>query len=46
VLHKTQGGFSNVFLVLAALAAGMLLASLFFPSRPSITQAQSAAATT
>jgi MFS family permease len=46
VLHKTEGGFSNVFLVLAALASGMLLASLFFPSRRSITQAQSAAAPT
>jgi MFS family permease len=45
-LHKTAGGFSNVFLVLAALAAGMLLASLFFPSKRSITQSQSAAATT
>jgi MFS family permease len=44
VLHRTQGGFRNVFLVLAALAAGMLLASLFFPSRRTITQAQSAAA--
>jgi len=32
-LHRTEGGFSNVFLVLAALAAGMLVASLFFPSR-------------
>jgi MFS family permease len=46
VLHRTEGGFRNVFLVLAALAAGMLLASFFFPSRRSITQAQSAAATT
>jgi MFS family permease len=46
VLHKTQGGFSNVFLVLAALAAGMLLCSFFFPSRREVTQAQSAAATT
>jgi len=36
VLHRTQGGFSNVFLVLAALAAGMLAASLFFPSRRQI----------
>jgi len=45
VLHRTEGGFRNVFLVLAALAAGMLIASLFFPSRRSITQAQSAAAT-
>ena len=36
VLHRTQGGFSNVFLVLAALAAGMLAASLFFPTRRQI----------
>jgi MFS family permease len=34
VLHRTQGGFRNVFLVLACLAAGMLTASLFFPARP------------
>jgi MFS family permease len=33
LLHRTEGGFRNVFLVLAALAAGMLAASLFFPSR-------------
>ncbi|MGH8724465.1 MAG: MFS transporter [Burkholderiales bacterium] len=45
VLHRTEGGFRNVFLVLAALAAGMLVASLFFPSRRAITQAPSAAAT-
>src|SRR6185369_10670959 len=32
-LHRTAGGFANVFLVLAALASGVLLASLFFPSR-------------
>ena len=32
-LHRTDGGFSNVFLVLAALAAAMLVASIFFPSR-------------
>jgi len=44
VLHRTEGGFRNVFLVLAMLAAGMLLASLFFPSRRAITQAPSAAA--
>jgi MFS family permease len=31
-LHRTEGGFSNVFLVLAALAGGVLVASLFFPS--------------
>jgi MFS family permease len=34
VLHRTEGGFRNVFLVLALLAAGMLTASLFFPARP------------
>ena len=34
VLHRTEGGFRNVFLTLAALAAGMLAASLFFPARP------------
>jgi MFS family permease len=34
LLHRTDGGFRNVFLVLAALAAGMLAASLFFPARP------------
>ncbi|MDA1117396.1 MAG: MFS transporter [Proteobacteria bacterium] len=33
VLHGTEGGFANVFLVLAVLASCMLLASLFFPSR-------------
>jgi MFS family permease len=39
LLHRTEGGFRNVFLVLAALAAGMLLASLFFPSRRTLTAA-------
>lgn len=33
MLHRTEGGFANVFFVLAFLAGGMLLASLFFPSR-------------
>jgi MFS family permease len=37
VLHRTEGGFRNVFLVLAALAAGMLAASLFFPSRRALS---------
>ena len=32
-LHRTAGGFANVFFVLAALASGVLIASLFFPSR-------------
>jgi MFS family permease len=43
VLHRTEGGFKNVFLVLSALAAGMLIASFFFPSRGRIA---AAAATT
>ncbi len=34
LLHRTEGGFRNVFFTLAALAAGMLVASLFFPARP------------
>jgi MFS family permease len=33
VLHRTEGGFRNVFLVLAVLAAAILCASLFVPSR-------------
>jgi MFS family permease len=41
VLHRTEGGFGNVFLVLAVLAAGMFAASMFFPAKP----AQLAAAT-
>jgi MFS family permease len=36
VLHRTAGGFGNVFLTLAALAACMLAASLFFPSRDAL----------
>jgi len=32
-LHKTAGGFSNVFLVLAVMAGGVFLASFFFPTR-------------
>jgi MFS family permease len=34
VLHRTEGGFRNVFLVLAALAVAMLCASAFFPAKP------------
>jgi MFS family permease len=44
VLHRTEGGFRNVFLLLAALAAAILLASLFFPSRERLRTASSAAA--
>jgi MFS family permease len=39
VLHRTEGGFRNVFLVLSALAAGMLAASLLFPSRGALAAA-------
>ena len=44
VLHRTEGGFRNVFLVLGVLAAGMLIASFFFPSRKAIAQGQPATA--
>jgi len=46
VLHRTQGGFRNVFLVLAVLAIAVFASALFFPSRSRFTRAQSAAATT
>ncbi len=36
-LHQTAGGFSNVFLVLAVLASGIMLASFFFPTRNQLT---------
>src|SRR6202521_1813217 len=42
-LHGREGGFRNVFLVLAVLAAGMLAASFFFPARPSLASAASTA---
>jgi hypothetical protein len=32
-LHRTDGGFANVFMVLAALASGVFVSSWFFPSR-------------
>jgi MFS family permease len=32
-LHRTEGGFANVFLVLAVLASGVFLSSFFFPTR-------------
>ena len=32
-LHRTEGGFANVFLVLAALSSGVFVASFFFPTR-------------
>jgi MFS family permease len=36
-LHRTEGGFSNVFLLLAVMAAGVFLASMFFPTRDELT---------
>jgi MFS family permease len=44
VLHRTQGGFANVFLVLSVLASAMLLASLFFPSRDVLAASKQRAA--
>ena len=44
VLHRTQGGFANVFLVLALLASAMLLASLAFPSRGALAASKERAA--
>jgi len=44
VLHRTQGGFANVFLVLSFLASAMLLASLFFPSRDALAASKLRAA--
>lgn len=44
VLHRTEGGFRNVFLVLAALACAVMASALFFPSREKFRPAPSAAA--
>ena len=33
LLHRTEGGFRNVFMVLAALAAAVFVSAIFFPSR-------------
>jgi MFS family permease len=46
VLHRTEGGFRNVFLVLAVLAGAVMAAAFFFPTRDRIRQAPSAAAAT
>src|SRR5262245_1893417 len=46
VLHRTDGGFRNVFLVLGVLASAVFVSAMFFPSRERFTRAQSAAATT
>jgi MFS family permease len=44
ILHRTEGGFANVFLVLAALAAGMLSATFFFPGRDALAASKLRAA--
>jgi len=44
VLHRTAGGFANVFLVLSFLASAMLLASMFFPSRDALAASKLRAA--
>jgi len=44
LLHRTEGGFRNVFLVLAVLAVAIMGAALFFPSKEKIRPAPSAAA--
>jgi MFS family permease len=46
LLHRTEGGFRNVFLVLAMLAVAVMTAAFFFPSRERLKQAPSAAAAT
>jgi hypothetical protein len=46
VLHRTEGGFRNVFMVLAALACAILVSAMFFPTRDRLRQAPSAAAAT
>src|SRR5262245_35682909 len=42
-LHRTEGGFRNVFLVLGVLAAAVFVSALFFPSRQRMQAAQAAA---
>jgi len=43
VLHRTEGGFRNVFAVLAVLACAVFISALFFPSRRQVVAAQPAA---
>jgi MFS family permease len=44
LLHRTEGGFRNVFAVLALLACAVFVAGLFFPSRRRMTTAQASVA--
>jgi MFS family permease len=43
LLHRTEGGFRNVFMVLAVLAAAIFVAAFFFPSRRRMESGQAAA---
>jgi MFS family permease len=45
VLHRTEGGFRNVFAVLAILACAVFAAGCFFPSRRRMAEARAQAAT-
>ena len=40
LLHRTEGGFRNVFAVLALLAVAVFVAGLFFPSRQRMAEAR------
>jgi MFS family permease len=44
LLHRTEGGFRNVFAVLAILACAVFVAGCFFPSRQRMAAAKAAAA--
>ena len=44
LLHRTEGGFRNVFVVLALLACAVFTAGLFFPSRRRMAAAAQASA--
>jgi len=46
LLHRTEGGFRNVFAVLAILACAVFVAGCFFPSRRRMAEARAATATT
>src|ERR1051326_3586503 len=42
LLHRTEGGFRNVFMVLTVLASAVFVSALFFPSRRRMETAQAA----
>jgi len=44
VLHRTEGGFRNVFMVLGVLASAIFISALFFPSRRRMETAKAATA--